>query len=172
MLLDGYGGVRLFDLMRSMRLPRAVRAAAVAVLVFIAVAVNTYRFFGSQQQAPEIDLVMNEGARRLCTELLERGGSIFWPDEVGYNCWPQCRFLFSARDLAPPATINLDDLLNTERIKSAPRPVTVIINITTLERAGDKIPLDVNGDPIIDLPARPVVMQTREGKAQYFIYRF
>jgi hypothetical protein len=142
------------------------------MVVVVTTGVNAYWFFGEQQQTPEIDLTMNSGARTLCSDLADRGGSIFWTDDVAYNCKPQCTFLFDGRGVEQPTIITQDDLLHPEKIKAAKPPVTVVINITTLERAGDKIRLDANGDPILDLPARPTVMQTREGKPAYFIFRF
>lgn len=172
MLLAGYGAFRFFDILRRMAVPGFLRAAVVAFAAFISTGVNAYWYFGWQQQLPEIDLVMNEGARVLCTDLAERGGSIFWTDEAAYNCKPQCAFLFRGTGVASPTIITVDDLLNPEQIKAAPRPVTVIMNITTIERAGDKMKRDANGDPVLDLPARPTVMLTREGKPSYFIYRF
>jgi 4-amino-4-deoxy-L-arabinose transferase-like glycosyltransferase len=177
MLLAGYGAFRLFDLLRSMALPRSARAAVAAAIVLVSTGVNGYWYFAEQQQVPEVDLLMNEGARTLCSDLTERGGQVFWMDEVAYNCRPQCAFLFRDRGMPHPDIITLDELLgrerlSPERIKAAAQPVTLVINNTTLERAGDRIKLDVNGDPMLDLPARPTVMQTREGKASYFIYRF
>jgi hypothetical protein len=125
------------------------------------------------QQLPEVDLTMNQGARRLCTYLAEtKGGSPFWTDDVAYNCRPQCAFLLAGTGAPQPEIITEKEVLDTTRLKQAPRPVTVMINITTLERAGDKLPRDANGDPVLDLPTTPWFLLSREGKVSYFVYRF
>lgn len=172
MLLAGYGAFRFFDILRRMALPRLIRAATAVGVAVISTGLNAYMYFAWQQQLPEIDLVMNDGARVLCTDLSERGGTVFWTDEAAYNLKPQCTFLFRGKGVALPTMITLDDLLNPEKLKAAEPPVAVIMNITTIERAGDKIERDANGNPILDLPGRPTVMLTREGKPSYFVYYF
>jgi hypothetical protein len=169
-LLAGLGATRFFDAIAILS-ARLVRPAAALVLIG-ATAVNSYWYFGEMQQLPEIDLRMNEGARRVCTEVAGLGGKVFWTDAVAYNCRPQCMFLLAAGNGVSPTMITLPDVLNPLQIKQTPSPVMVILHIADLEQAGDRIPRDENGDPILDFPVSPSVVQSREGKPMYFIYKF
>lgn len=172
-LLAGHGASRLVDLFRAGWTASRLPAAANGLAVALAMVLNAYLYFAVQQQEPEVDLRMNEGARILCEELAAREGEKrFWTDEVAYNCKAQCVFLLGGRWENMPEGIGVEDLVDTSRLLAQPRPVAVIFGRRALEDAAGRIPIDVNGNPVVGLPARPRVLLTREGKPLYFIYRF
>jgi len=172
LLLAGLGASRLFARLRSALRARALVPACVAAVLVSVTAINVYQYFIVMQMVPNGDIGMNVRARTLC-ELVAATDNVhfYWTEDVAYWCQPQCGYLVPGR-YRVLNVVGLPEVLDTTVLKNAPRPVIFALGQEFIDRNWQKLPLDANGVPVLDLPARPVVELDREARPMYYLYRY
>jgi hypothetical protein len=172
LILAGLGATRLMGYVRSLLPLRSVAPALVAFLILSTTALNAYEYFVALQSVPYTDETMNVRARTLCEKVRRsQPATFFWTSDLEYWGKAQCRFLVPGGYGALNPLL-LEDLVDTTRLRNLPGRVLVALGDDFFRRNLDKIPHDGNGEPRLDLPARPKVQLDRQARRLYYLYEF